>query len=97
MQSMLFFNDPFISLLSKHPLYIQSLSFLNIGLNMENRNWGFGIGEIMNIGLLNSHLLSWDGILDKQICENDVSKIIQPIYLQNMKANPWFKQYTTIF
>jgi hypothetical protein len=57
------------ALLSKHPLYIQSLSFLNIGLDMQNRNCGFSIGEIMNIGLLNSRLLSWDGILDKQMCE----------------------------
>jgi hypothetical protein len=37
------------------------------------------------------------GIFDKQICENDVSKIIQLIHSQNMKTNPWFKQYTTIF
>jgi hypothetical protein len=51
----------------------------------------------MNISLLNSPLLSWDGISNKQICENDISKIIQPIYLQNMKTNPWFKQYPTIF
>jgi len=25
------------------------------------------------------------------------SEIIEPIYLQNMKTNPWFKQYKTIF
>jgi len=27
----------------------------------------------------------------------DVSKIIQHVYLQNMKSNPWFKKYKTIF
>jgi hypothetical protein len=57
------------ALLSKHPLYIQSIFFWNIGLHIQNQNWGFSIGEIMNISLLNSHLLSWDGILDKQICK----------------------------
>jgi hypothetical protein len=35
----------------------------------------------MNISLLNSPLLSWDGILDSKKCK-DVSKIIQAIYLQ---------------
>jgi hypothetical protein len=49
----------------------------------------------MNISLLNSPLLSWDKILDSKKCK-DVSKIIQPIYLQNMQSNPWFKQYRTI-
>jgi len=51
----------------------------------------------MNISLLNSPLLSWNGISDFKKSENDVSKSIQLIYLQNMKTNPWFKQYPTIF
>jgi hypothetical protein len=54
--------------LSKHPLYIQSWFFKNIGLHIQNRNWGFRY-EIMNISLLNTLLFSWDGILDKQICK----------------------------
>jgi hypothetical protein len=58
----------------------------------------FSIGEIiMNINLLNSPLLSWDGILDSKKSKEDVSKISQPIYLQNMQSNPWFKQYKIIF
>jgi hypothetical protein len=85
------------ALLSKHPLYIQSIFFKNIGLHIQNQNWGFSIGEIMNICLLNSHLLSWDGILDKQIFKEKNSEIIEPIYFKNMKTNPWFKQYKTIF
>jgi hypothetical protein len=52
--------------LSKHPSSIQSLSFLNIGLHIQNWNWGFSLGEIMNISLLNSPLLSWDRILDSK-------------------------------
>jgi hypothetical protein len=47
----------------------------------------------MNISLLNSPLLSWDGILDSKKCK-DVSKIIQAIYLQ---SNPCIKQYRTNF
>jgi hypothetical protein len=85
------------ALLSKHPLYIQSLFFKNIGLHIQNQNWGLSIGEIMNISLLYSPLLSWDGILNKQTCKEKNSEIIEPIYLLNMKTNPWFKQYKTIF
>jgi hypothetical protein len=47
----------------------------------------------MNISLLNSPLLSWDGILNSKKCK-DVSKIIQAIYLQ---SNPGFKQYRSSF
>jgi hypothetical protein len=76
-------------LLSKHPLYI----------HIQNQNGPiFSIGEItMNISLLNSPLLNWDGIVDSKKSKEDVSKIIQPIYLQNMQSNPWFQQYETIF
>jgi len=51
----------------------------------------------MNISLLNSPLLSWDGILDFKTCKEKNSEIIEPIYLQNMKTNAWFKQYKNIF
>ncbi len=98
MQNMLFSNTIYMNaLLSEHPLYIQWLSLLNVGLHVQNQNWGFSIDEIMNISLLNSPLLSWDGILDKQICKEKNSEIIEPVCLQNMKTNPWFKQYKTIF
>jgi hypothetical protein len=50
----------------------------------------------MNISLLNNPLLSWDRILDSKKCKEDVSKMFQPIYLQNMQSNPWFEQYRTI-
>jgi hypothetical protein len=35
------------ALLFEHPFYIQLLSFLNIGLHIQKRNWGFSIGEII--------------------------------------------------
>jgi hypothetical protein len=33
---------------------------------MQKRNWGFSTSEIIDSSLLNSPLLSWDGILDKK-------------------------------
>jgi hypothetical protein len=42
------------ALLSKHPFYIQLLSFLNIGLHIQKKNWGFSTSEIIDSSLLNS-------------------------------------------
>jgi len=36
--------------------------------------WGFSIGEIMNISLLNNPLLSWDRILDSKKCKKKCFK-----------------------
>jgi hypothetical protein len=51
----------------------------------------------MNINLLNSVLLSWNNILNNRISRKNISKNIQPIYLQNMESNPWCQQYKTFF
>jgi hypothetical protein len=51
----------------------------------------------MNVNLLNSLLLSWNNILDDQISRKNISKYIQPIYLQNMESNPWYQKYKTLF
>lgn len=51
------------TLLSKHPLYVQFLK-KNIELHIQNQNWGFSIGDIIDVSLLNSLLLSWDNVLD---------------------------------
>jgi hypothetical protein len=52
------------ALLSKYSFYIQLLSFLYIGLHIQKHNWGFSTSEIIDSSLLNSPLLSWDGIQD---------------------------------
>ncbi len=49
----------------------------------------------MDSSLLNSPLLSWDGILDKKISCQHVIDIYIYIYSQNMKSNPWYKQHIT--
>jgi hypothetical protein len=51
----------------------------------------------MNTNLLNSLLLSWNNILNNQISRKNISKHIQPIYLQDMESNPWYQQYKTFF
>jgi hypothetical protein len=42
---------------------------LNIGLHIKNQNWGFNVGEIIDINLLNNPLLSSDGVLIKTYLE----------------------------
>jgi hypothetical protein len=52
----------------------------------------------MEISLLNSPLLSWDGILDyKDISKEKLSSIVLPILNYNVINNNWYKQYMTIF
>jgi len=45
-------------------------------------DWGFNIGEIIDSSLLNSPLLSWDGILNKKISCQNVINIISPFFLK---------------
>jgi hypothetical protein len=80
------------ALISKHPFYVHLLYFLNIGLHIQNQNWGFIIGETMDISLLNSSLLSWDGILDKNISNEKNSSIFLPILNYNIINKKWYKQ-----
>ncbi len=47
------------------------------GRHIRNQNWGFSSGKIREIILLNSPLLSWDGILDyKDISKEKLSSIV---------------------
>jgi DNA-binding transcriptional regulator GbsR (MarR family) len=86
------------ALIIEHPFYVQLLSFLTIGLHVRNQNWGFNIGKIMEIILLNSPLLSWDGILDyKDISKEKLSSIVLLILNYNVINKKWYKQYMTIF
>jgi len=66
------------ALLSKHPFYIQLLLFLNIGLHIQKQNRGFSTSEVIDSSLLNSPLLSLDGILNKKISCQNVINIISP-------------------
>lgn len=52
------------TLLSTHLVHVQLLSFFNITLQMQLQNWSFTICQIIKTNLLNSPLLSWDGILN---------------------------------
>jgi len=95
---MLFFNH---QLIWKHfylrIYFIYNYSILNIELHIKKWNWGFNIGEIIDSSLLNSLLLSWDGILNRKISCQNVINIISPLFYQNMKSNPWYKKYIIIF
>jgi hypothetical protein len=71
--------------------------YFNIGLHIQNQNRGFNIGEIMDIILLNSPLLSWDVILDKNISKEKLSTIVFPILNYNVINTKWYKHYMTIF
>ena len=85
------------SIISTNPLHVQLLSFLDIGMHIQSRNWGFSTGLILETSLLNSPLLSWDGTTDKTATIEELSSTIGPILAQNMQSNPQFKTYLTVF
>jgi hypothetical protein len=56
-------------------------------------NWGFNISEIIDTSLLNSLLLSWDGILDKEYFIMMLYILLFPISPKHRK----YQQHITIF
>jgi hypothetical protein len=75
---------------SFHPLYVQLLSFLGIGMHIESQNWGFSTGEITETSLLNNPLLCWDGVIDRTPLIETISSSLGSILNQNMDTNPAF-------
>jgi len=55
---------------------------MNCMINVCVCDWGFNIREIIDSSLLNSPLLSWDGILNKKISCQNVINIISPFFLK---------------
>jgi len=70
--------------LLKHQYYIQCFLKKKIGLYII---WGFNIGGIINSSLLNSPLLSWDGILNKEYFIMILLYILGEIMLIGTKSN----------
>jgi hypothetical protein len=84
-------------MLCLHPIYVELLSLIDIGSHIQEKHYGFSIGQMSEKNLLNSLLLNWDGILEKEISRNEIMNIIMPMYVENINTNPLFKSYFTIF
>ncbi len=54
-------------------------------LHIYNLNWGFNVGEIIDTSLLNSLLLSWDGILDKETSIKKTFKYCASYFITKFK------------
>jgi hypothetical protein len=53
------------SMLCLHPIYVQLLSLIDKSLHIQEKHFGFNIGQMSEKSLLSSPLLSWDCILQK--------------------------------
>jgi len=78
-------------MLCLHPIYVQLLSLIDIGLHIQEKHFGFSIVQINEKSLLNTPLLNWNGILEKEISQNEVMNIIMPMFVENINTNPLFK------
>ena len=47
------------SIVTLNPQHVQLLSFMDIAMHMQSKDWGFSTGEIVSEGLLNSPLFGW--------------------------------------
>jgi hypothetical protein len=80
-----------------NPLHVQLLSFMDIGLHMQSKDWGFSTGKIVSDSLLNSPLFGWTKRSNaSQTVENLVSSLT-PLLSQNLHTNPFFQKYMIVF
>ena len=85
------------SIVMLNHLHVQLLSFMDIGVHIQSKDWGFNIGKIVSDSLLNTYLFGWTDNPDaSQTIENLVS-FLTPLLSQNLHTNPFFQKYMTIF
>ena len=85
------------SIVTLNPLHVQLLSFMDIAMHMQSKDWGFSTGKIVSESLLNSPLFGWAENSDaSQTIENLVSSLT-PLLSQNLHTNPFFQKYMTVF
>ena len=48
------------SIITTNPLHVQMLSFLDIGMHIQSKDWGFSVGKIVDMSLLNNPLFGCD-------------------------------------
>ena len=71
-------------------LHVQLLSFMDIGVHMQSKDWGFNTSKKISDSLLNSLLFGWAGNSNgSQTIENLVSSLT-PLLFQNLHTNPFF-------
>ena len=86
------------SIVTLNPLHVQLLSFMDIGVHMQSKDWGFSTGKIVFNNFLNSLLFGWAENYDAyQTIENLVSSLTHCMLSQNLHTNPFFQKYMTIF
>ena len=72
------------SIVTLNPLHVQLLSFMDIGMHMHSKGWGFSTGKIISDSLLNAPLFGWAEHSDaSQIIENLASSLT-PLLSQNL-------------
>ena len=85
------------SIVTLNPLHVQLLSFMDIGLHMQSKDWGFNIGKIVSDSLLNSPLF---GRIESSNASQTVKNLVSsltPLLSQNLHTNPFFQKYMTVF
>ena len=85
------------SIITTNPLYVQMLSFIDIGIHIQSKDWGFSIGKIVDTSLSSNPLFGCGTRLDSLQSIEHLASSLSPLLAQNLTTNPFFKIYVTVF
>jgi len=72
-------KEYFKNILILHPLRIQKLSFLDISMHTKEHKFGFVLGQIKDMNLLNDPLLCGGGTIDENEFFDDLVNALKTI------------------
>ena len=85
------------SIITTNLLHVQMLSFLDIGMRIQSKDWSFSVGKIVDTNLLNNHLFGCGTRLDYSQSIEHLASSLSPILSQNITTNPFFQTYVSVF
>jgi hypothetical protein len=73
------------------------LSFLDIGMHIQSKDWGFSVGKIVDTSLLSNPLFGCGTGSDSSQSIEQFASSLSPLLAQNLTTNPFFQTYITVF
>ena len=71
-------------IITTNPLHVQMLSFLDIGIHIQSKDWGLSLGKIVNTSLLSNPLFDCATRLDALQSIEHLASSLRPLLSQNL-------------
>ena len=85
------------SIITTNLLHVQMLSFLDIAMHIQSKDWGFSVGKIVDTNLLSNHLFGCDTTSYSSQSIEHLTSSLTPLLSQNLTTNPFFQTHVTVF